>query len=66
MDDPVAVHNREFTGVESLMWGNDWPHQEGSHPWSAEATAKQFAGVPDDEVRKIVHDNGAQVFGLTV
>jgi hypothetical protein len=55
MDDPVAVHNRVFTGVDSLMWGNDWPHTEGSHPGSVEAVAKQFDGVPDTEVRAITH-----------
>ncbi len=66
MDDPVAVHNRDFTGVDSLMWGNDWPHQEGSHPWSTHVATKQFAGVPEGEVRKIVHDNAAMTFRLTV
>jgi hypothetical protein len=66
MDDPVAVHNRVFTGVESLMWGNDWPHTEGSHPGSVEAVAKQFDGVPDAETRAITHDNAARVFRLTV
>jgi len=66
MEDPVAVHNRNFTGVDSLMWGNDWPHQEGCQPNSVEVAAKQFAGVPDDEVRKIVHDNAAKAFRITV
>jgi predicted TIM-barrel fold metal-dependent hydrolase len=66
MDDPVAVHNRNFTGVESLMWGNDWPHTEGSHPGSVEAVAKQFDGVPEAELRAITHDNAARVFRLTV
>jgi predicted TIM-barrel fold metal-dependent hydrolase len=66
MDDPVAVHNRNFTGIESLMWGNDWPHTEGSHPRSVEAVAKQFDGVPEAEVRSITHDNAARVFRLTV
>jgi predicted TIM-barrel fold metal-dependent hydrolase len=66
MDDPVAVHNREFTGVESLMWGNDWPHAEGSHPHSVESLDKQFAGVPDADRQAIVHDNAARVFRITV
>jgi predicted TIM-barrel fold metal-dependent hydrolase len=66
MDDPVAVHNIELTGVESLMWGNDWPHQEGSHPRSIEAVTKQFDGVPEAQARAVVHDNAARVFRLTV
>jgi predicted TIM-barrel fold metal-dependent hydrolase len=66
MDDPVAIHNREFTGVDSLMWGNDWPHTEGVHPRSVESVAKQFEGVPVQEARAIVHDNAAAVFSITV
>jgi predicted TIM-barrel fold metal-dependent hydrolase len=66
MDDPVAIHNREFTGLDSLMWGNDYPHQEGIFPDSQEWVNKQFAGVPEAEIQQIVHDNAAKVFGLTV
>jgi predicted TIM-barrel fold metal-dependent hydrolase len=64
MNDPVAVQNRMFTGIDSLMWGNDWPHTEGTHPHSIEAIKSQFAGVTDAEVRAVVHDNAARVFRL--
>ena len=57
MYDPVAVNNRSITGVETLMWGNDYPHPEGTWPHSAAAVDAQFAGVPDDEVRAIVAGN---------
>ena len=54
MSDPVAVHNRSITGVECLLWGNDYPHPEGTWPHSAAAVDAQFAGVPADEVRAMV------------
>lgn len=66
MDDPVAIHNREMTGLDCLMWGNDYPHQEGIFPDSHDWIDKQFSGVPENEVRHIVHDNAASVFGLSV
>ena len=31
------------------MWGNDYPHAEGTFRGSRELIAKQFAGVPADE-----------------
>jgi len=65
MDDRVAVHNRELTTVDALMWGNDWPHQEGVQPNSREVVAKMFDGVPDADVRAITHDNAARTFRLT-
>ena len=30
MWDPVAVENRHVTGTDCLLWGNDYPHVEGS------------------------------------
>src|SRR5262249_47627816 len=36
-DDPVAVHNRRFTGIAPLLWGSDYPHPEGTFPRSREA-----------------------------
>lgn len=66
MDDPIAVHNREFTGLDCLMWGNDYPHHEGVFPDSQEWIEKQFAGVDEAEVMHMVHDNAANVYGLTV
>jgi len=66
MDDPIAVRNRDFTVLNCLMWGNDYPHQEGVFPESQEWIEKQFSGVPESEIRQIVHDNAARVFGITV
>jgi len=66
MDDPIAIRNRDFTGLDCLMWGNDYPHQEGVFPDSQEWVEKQFAGVPESEIMHIVHDNAAKVFGLSV
>jgi predicted TIM-barrel fold metal-dependent hydrolase len=66
MFDPVAINNRHITGVETIMWGNDYPHPEGTWPASQEIAAKQFADVPDDEVRAIVGGTAASVFGFDV
>ena len=64
MYDPVAINNRHITGIETLMWGNDYPHPEGTWPSSQDVSAKQFDGVPDDEVKAIVGGTAMQVFGF--
>lgn len=64
MFDPVAINNRHVTGIEPLMWGNDYPHPEGTWPSSQDVNAKQFDGVPDDEVRAIVGGTACEVFGF--
>jgi predicted TIM-barrel fold metal-dependent hydrolase len=66
MWDPAAIKLRDITGVECLMWGNDYPHIEGVFPDSQAAVDKQFAGVPEDEILAMVHDNAAALYGLKV
>ena len=53
-DDPVALACRHLTGVSTLVWGNDYPHAEGTFRGSRELIATQFAGVPADEKAAII------------
>jgi predicted TIM-barrel fold metal-dependent hydrolase len=48
-DDPVAVACRHITGLSTIIWGNDYPHAEGTFRGSRQLIAEQFAGVPADE-----------------
>jgi predicted TIM-barrel fold metal-dependent hydrolase len=48
-DDPVAVACRHITGLSTIVWGNDYPHAEGTFRGSRQLMAEQFAGVPDAE-----------------
>ena len=57
---------RHLTGIDCLLWGNDYPHPEGSFPHSQEWNDKQFAGVPEDEIDAIVRGNAANLFGIDV
>jgi predicted TIM-barrel fold metal-dependent hydrolase len=65
MYDPVAVKAREVTGLDCLLWGNDYPHFEGIFPSSQDLVAKQFAGVPEAEIDQMVRGNASRLFGLT-
>jgi AcrR family transcriptional regulator len=66
MWDPLAIRSRDITGLDCLMWGNDYPHHEGSFPFSAEWIEKQFDGVPANEVDQICRGNAAEIFGIKV
>ena len=48
-DDPVAVACRHVTGLSTIVWGNDYPHAEGTFRGSRELLVKQFIGIPADE-----------------
>lgn len=53
-DDPVAVQARHITGVSTVMWGNDYPHAEGTFRSSAECIAENFASDVSDEDRAAI------------
>jgi predicted TIM-barrel fold metal-dependent hydrolase len=64
--DPVAIEMRHRTGLDCLMWGNDYPHIEGAFPHSQSWVEHQFSGVPEAEVDQIVCGNAARIFGFQV
>ena len=61
-DDRVGLLTREVTGVDCLMWGSDYPHDEGTFPHSQEVIDRIFKDIPEDEKRKIVRDNAAKLY----
>lgn len=65
-DDPVAVACRHITGVSSIVWGNDYPHAEGTFRGSRELIAKLFDGVPADERAAMVGGTLGRLLGFEV
>jgi predicted TIM-barrel fold metal-dependent hydrolase len=64
-DDPVAVQARHITGLTTVMWGNDYPHAEGTFRSSEECIAENFApDVPDADRAAILGGTLARVVGF--
>ena len=63
-DDPVALHNIRFTGADGLLWGSDYPHDEGTFPDSQAVIERTFAGISEADKRKILHDNATRLYGF--
>jgi len=51
-------------GVERIMWGADYPHSEGSYPYTTEALRVAFAGIDPAQVRAMVTTNAAEFYGF--
>ena len=43
--------NRHQIGVGSILWGNDFPHPEGTWPYTREWLGHVFADTPVNETR---------------
>jgi uncharacterized protein len=48
-----------------LMWANDFPHLDSTWPWSQELLAEHTASLLPEEKRHILHDNVAELYGLS-
>ena len=61
---PSECKVRYKIGVDRIMWGQDYPHGEGTYPYTREALQNTFAGVPTDEVALMVGGTAADVYGF--
>lgn len=62
IDDPVAIHNLEFIGVDNLMWSSDYPHSASSWPRSQEVVEREFQNLAPDVRRKVCRDNVMKLY----
>jgi predicted TIM-barrel fold metal-dependent hydrolase len=65
-DDRNGILTRDVPGVETLMWGNDYPHHDSVWPHSQKVLDRVFEGVPNDVRRATTVTNVAALYGLPV
>ena len=63
-DDKVGVITRNEVGLETLMWGNDYPHHDSIWPNSPQVLDDIFAGVPEANRFAMTVGNVAKLYGL--
>jgi len=61
-EDAVGIRDRAAIGVDSLMWGSDYPHTESTFPRSRIILDRILEGVPRDERRQITSLNVARLY----
>jgi predicted TIM-barrel fold metal-dependent hydrolase len=64
MMSPREAAIRHDIGIQSLMFGSDYPHPEGTWPHTTAVLRYVLAGVPEDELRAILGENAARCFGF--
>jgi predicted TIM-barrel fold metal-dependent hydrolase len=62
--DRIGTKLIDDMGVETLMWGSDYPHPDGIWPDSSDYIAKQFGHLPPDVTHKIICENAGKLYGL--
>lgn len=67
----TTIERRELArryeiGVDNLLWGNDFPHPEGTWPNTGDWLRRSFADIPVDETRRMLGLNAADVYRFDV
>jgi hypothetical protein len=60
-DDAAARHE---IGLDHFMWGSDYPHDEGTRPYTREHLRQLFHDVDADELQQLLAGNAAKLYGF--
>lgn len=60
-DDAAAAFS---LGVDKFLWGSDYPHREGTFPYTREHLRQIFHGVDPDTLQRILATNAAELYGF--
>ena len=55
---------RDIIGIDRFMWGSDYPHDEGTYPFTREHLRQIFHDVDEPTMRKILAENCANLYGF--
>jgi len=53
-------------GIGNILWGNDFPHPEGTWPHTREFLRSAFHDIPGDETARMLGGNAVEVYGFDV
>ncbi|MCU1486550.1 MAG: amidohydrolase [Actinomycetia bacterium] len=55
---------RDEIGLETMMFGTDYPHNEGTWPTTVKWLQRAFEDIPEADVRAILGGNAIRCYGL--
>ena len=58
-EDPYGMRMRDLIGVETPMWGSDYPHTESTFPSSRKILADILCGLDKDAAHLVAVANAA-------
>jgi len=58
------VNMRHEIGVDNLLWGSDFPHPEGTWPYTETCLRHAFHDIPQEETGRILGENAVDFYGF--
>jgi predicted TIM-barrel fold metal-dependent hydrolase len=61
---PDDVDAMDVVGVDRFLWGSDFPHDEGTAPYTREHLRQLFWDHPESQMRQILAGNAAKLYNF--
>jgi hypothetical protein len=61
-DAAAVLEGIDIVGEENVLWGNDYPHYEGTFPYNLESLRLTFDSMPEARRRKVLGLNAAKLY----
>ena len=49
---------------DNLLWSSDYPHHEGSYPFSRLSIEREMRNLSDSQRAKLLGDNAVRIFNI--
>ena len=56
----------DAVGEDNVLWGNDYPHYEGTFPYNLESLRMTFNDIPEARRRKLLGLNAAKLYDFDI
>ena len=63
-EDALGIRLRDIIGVDNLLWGGDYPHEESTFPRSRQIIEEILVDCTEEERAKIAGSNSVRVYGF--
>lgn len=63
-DDPLGILTRDFIGVNTMLWGNDYPHGDSIFPHSMQVLSEVLAECSEEERWQMTVKNVVDLYNL--
>ncbi|SVB75417.1 uncharacterized protein METZ01_LOCUS228271, partial [marine metagenome] len=63
-DDPLGIRTMDFIGVDTLLWGSDYPHGDSIFPNSQQVLSEIMSECTPEEVWKMTVKNVVDLYHL--
>jgi predicted TIM-barrel fold metal-dependent hydrolase len=64
INDRLGIACRNEPGGRNIMWSSDYPHSETTFPNSRDVIARDFVGVPEQDIRMIVAERARRLYAV--